>query len=137
MWEAHRGPVWKLAWAHPQFGHLIASASFDRTVGIWEEQEGFLQQVVMEKWNAFGQRVWLAHRALDLAYLVPVALNALWLKEDPEAALTAYWLPITTLAMSILLRKALTMRSSIVPSQMRSMYVTEFFCPILWARSSL
>ena len=45
VWEAHRGPVWKLAWAHPQFGHLIASASFDRTVGIWEEQEGFLQQV--------------------------------------------------------------------------------------------
>ena len=39
--EAHRGPVWKLAWAHPQFGQVIASSSFDRTVGVWEEQEGF------------------------------------------------------------------------------------------------
>jgi nucleoporin SEH1 len=38
-WEAHRGSVWKLAWAHPEFGQVIASCSFDRTVGIWEEQE--------------------------------------------------------------------------------------------------
>jgi nucleoporin SEH1 len=29
--------VTKLSWAHPEFGSVIASSSFDRTVKIWEE----------------------------------------------------------------------------------------------------
>jgi WD40 repeat protein len=29
--------VWKLQWAHPQYGRILASCSFDRTVAIWEE----------------------------------------------------------------------------------------------------
>ena len=61
--------------------------------------EGYLQQLVDEKWHAFGRHVWAVHRLLDLAYLVPVAVNALWLKEDPEAALAATWLPALTLVM--------------------------------------
>jgi nucleoporin SEH1 len=36
-WTAHQGPVWKLQWAHPQYGRILASCSFDRTVAIWEE----------------------------------------------------------------------------------------------------
>ena len=36
-WRAHQGSVWRVTWAHPQFGQLIASCSFDRTVAIWEE----------------------------------------------------------------------------------------------------
>ena len=27
----------KVCWAHPEFGSIIASASFDRTVKIWEQ----------------------------------------------------------------------------------------------------
>lgn len=27
----------KLSWAHPEFGSVLASSSFDRTVKIWEE----------------------------------------------------------------------------------------------------
>jgi len=38
-WKAHSGSIWKLAWAHPEFGQVIASCSFDRTVCIWEEGE--------------------------------------------------------------------------------------------------
>lgn len=38
-WKAHCGSVWKLAWAHPEFGQIIASCSFDKTVIIWEEAE--------------------------------------------------------------------------------------------------
>ncbi|KAF8231012.1 WD40 repeat-like protein [Tricholoma matsutake] len=36
-WKAHDGPVSKLSWAHPEFGSIIASSSFDRTVKIWEQ----------------------------------------------------------------------------------------------------
>lgn len=33
----HQGPVWQVAWSHPKFGSLIASASFDHTVIVWKE----------------------------------------------------------------------------------------------------
>lgn len=36
-WKAHTGSIWKLAWAHPEFGSMLASCSADRTVCIWEE----------------------------------------------------------------------------------------------------
>jgi len=39
-WKAHTGSVWKIKWAHPEFGQILASCSFDRTVRIWEETEG-------------------------------------------------------------------------------------------------
>lgn len=38
--EGHRGPVWQVAWAHPKFGSMLASCSFDNTVIIWRESEG-------------------------------------------------------------------------------------------------
>jgi nucleoporin SEH1 len=36
-WKAHYGSIWRLAWAHPEFGQVLASCSFDRKVCIWEE----------------------------------------------------------------------------------------------------
>ncbi|KXN84492.1 Nucleoporin SEH1 [Leucoagaricus sp. SymC.cos] len=36
-WKAHEAPVSKVAWAHPEFGSVIASCSFDRTSKIWEQ----------------------------------------------------------------------------------------------------
>jgi WD40 repeat protein len=36
----HLGPVWKVAWAHPEFGSILASCSFDQTIRIWEEWSG-------------------------------------------------------------------------------------------------
>jgi WD40 repeat protein len=35
--QAHDATVSKLSWAHPQFGPILASSSFDRTVKIWEQ----------------------------------------------------------------------------------------------------
>lgn len=35
--RGHEGPVWQLCWAHPSFGNLIASCSYDRKVIIWRE----------------------------------------------------------------------------------------------------
>jgi WD40 repeat protein len=35
--QAHSGSVWQLDWAHPEFGQVLASCSYDRQVTIWEE----------------------------------------------------------------------------------------------------
>jgi protein transport protein SEC13 len=35
--RGHEGPVWQVAWAHPKFGSLLASCSYDRKVIIWKE----------------------------------------------------------------------------------------------------
>jgi len=35
--KGHKGPVWQVAWAHPKFGTLLASCSYDRKVVIWKE----------------------------------------------------------------------------------------------------
>ncbi|GAA6023740.1 hypothetical protein JCM10207_000241 [Rhodosporidiobolus poonsookiae] len=38
--QGHDGPVHALAWAHPSFGSILASCSFDGKVFIWKENEG-------------------------------------------------------------------------------------------------
>jgi len=38
-WKAHIGSIWRIDWAHPEFGQVIVSCSFDRTVIIWEEED--------------------------------------------------------------------------------------------------
>ncbi|KAH6897807.1 protein transporter SEC13 [Coprinopsis sp. MPI-PUGE-AT-0042] len=38
--KGHTGPVWQVAWAHPKFGHILASSSYDGKVFIWKEQQG-------------------------------------------------------------------------------------------------
>ena len=30
--KGHDGPVWQLAWAHPKFGTILASCSYDKKV---------------------------------------------------------------------------------------------------------
>lgn len=37
--RAHNDSIWRLSWAHPEFGQLVASCSEDKTICIWEEQE--------------------------------------------------------------------------------------------------
>jgi len=36
-WKTHSASVWKVTWAHPEFGSVLATCSADRTVAIWEE----------------------------------------------------------------------------------------------------
>lgn len=38
--QTHSGSVWRVTWAHPEFGQVIATCSFDRTVVVWEEVVG-------------------------------------------------------------------------------------------------
>ena len=35
--RAHEGPVWQVAWAHPRFGSIIATCSYDRRMLVWKE----------------------------------------------------------------------------------------------------
>jgi len=37
--KGHGGPVWQVAWAHPKYGHILASCSYDGKVLIWKEQQ--------------------------------------------------------------------------------------------------
>lgn len=38
--KGHGGPVWQLSWAHPKFGNILASCSYDRKVILWKENNG-------------------------------------------------------------------------------------------------
>lgn len=35
--DSHEGPVWQVAWAHPKFGPILASSSYDGKVFIWKD----------------------------------------------------------------------------------------------------
>lgn len=35
--QSHDGPVWQVAWAHPKFGSILASCSYDGKVIFWRE----------------------------------------------------------------------------------------------------
>jgi protein transport protein SEC13 len=35
--KGHEGPVWKVSWAHPRFGSVVASCSYDMKVIVWKE----------------------------------------------------------------------------------------------------
>ncbi|PWZ01634.1 protein transport protein SEC13 [Testicularia cyperi] len=35
--QGHQGPVWQVAWAHPTFGDILASCSYDGKVIIWKD----------------------------------------------------------------------------------------------------
>ncbi|KAF8634521.1 hypothetical protein AX17_004194 [Amanita inopinata Kibby_2008] len=47
--KGHTGPVWQVAWAHPKYGHILASCSYDGKVLIWKEQQG--QGTAAGGWN--------------------------------------------------------------------------------------
>lgn len=42
--RGHDGPVWSLAWGHPKFGNILASAGYDGKVIVWREVAGQGQQ---------------------------------------------------------------------------------------------
>lgn len=45
--RGHEGPVWQVCWAHPKFGSLLASCSFDHRIIVWKETaDNQWQQVV-------------------------------------------------------------------------------------------
>ncbi|KRZ78833.1 Protein SEC13 -like protein, partial [Trichinella papuae] len=43
----HQGPVWQCSWAHPMFGNMLATCSYDKKVIIWKCKE--------RKWSKFTE----------------------------------------------------------------------------------
>uniref|UniRef100_A0A023F8A0 Protein SEC13 homolog n=1 Tax=Triatoma infestans TaxID=30076 RepID=A0A023F8A0_TRIIF len=41
--NGHFGPVSQLSWAHPKFGCILASCSFDKRIIIWKEDHGWIK----------------------------------------------------------------------------------------------
>lgn len=39
--QGHEGPVWQVCWAHPKFGNILASCSYDSKVFIWKDNNGW------------------------------------------------------------------------------------------------
>lgn len=39
LYYRHTEPIWQIAWAHPRFGSMLASCSYDHNICIWKEQK--------------------------------------------------------------------------------------------------
>ncbi|CAL8116138.1 unnamed protein product [Orchesella dallaii] len=51
--KGHEGPVWQVGWAHPRYGTMLASCSFDRKVIFWKQTEEVKSDGrEILKWNA-------------------------------------------------------------------------------------
>lgn len=48
--KGHEGAVWCVAWAHPKFGTILASSSYDGKVIIWREQ-GTTTSAAASNWS--------------------------------------------------------------------------------------
>lgn len=46
--QGHEGPIWKVAWAHPKFGSLLATCGYDMKVIVWKEINGQWQQAYID-----------------------------------------------------------------------------------------
>ena len=46
--EGHEEPVWQISWAHPSFGNIIASCSYDRKVFVWKEEKPTVWKKIFE-----------------------------------------------------------------------------------------
>ncbi|EJK56310.1 hypothetical protein THAOC_23838, partial [Thalassiosira oceanica] len=53
-WQAHKGPVKCVNWAHPEFGQLIATAGSDHAVTIWEERDGSFKSLATPERTSDG-----------------------------------------------------------------------------------
>jgi len=46
--KGHDGPVWKVAWAHPSFGSIVATCGYDMKVIIWKEVNNQWQKAYVD-----------------------------------------------------------------------------------------
>ncbi|KAG9153469.1 hypothetical protein Leryth_018737 [Lithospermum erythrorhizon] len=66
--SGHQGPVWQVVWAHPKFGSILASCSYDGKVIIWKEgnQNEFTQAHVFSDHKSSVNSIAFAPHELGL-----------------------------------------------------------------------
>lgn len=58
--------MWQVAWAHPMYGNILASCSYDRKVIIWKEENGSWDKMYeYTGHDSSGEKLKLAMRALS------------------------------------------------------------------------
>ena len=107
--RAHQSAIWRLSWAHPEFGQLLASCSEDRTTCIWEEQESIGGEYILKNRSANnskqpGQR-WQVKTSLGIPALRPAPLEGAAAKEERRMVL---WLARRRRGMSLVAVKVLS-----------------------------
>lgn len=65
--KAHDGSVWKIAWAPPEYGDIFATASYDRTVIVWERSAVKVGPKGMAKWASRARLVDARQSVTDIA----------------------------------------------------------------------
>lgn len=68
------GSVWKVTWAHPEYGHIIATCSFDRSASIYEETVSDDGQGMSVAWKRVHTLVEARSAVMDVAF-APKALG--------------------------------------------------------------
>jgi nucleoporin SEH1 len=48
--RAHQNSVWRLSWANPEYGQLVASCSEDGCICVWEEQDSTSSASDLQRW---------------------------------------------------------------------------------------
>jgi len=85
--KGHEGPVWQVTWAHPSFGNILASCSFDHKVIIWKEVSNIWTQIksIQHKssvnsisWGPHENGLILATASSDGSITIAVFKNDKW-----------------------------------------------------------
>jgi protein transport protein SEC13 len=92
--KGHDGPVWKVAWAHPKFGSVLATCGYDMKVIVWKEANGSWQIAHMDTshtasvndvefcpWE-YGLRLACASSDGNVSILTYSENNAQWLRQS-------------------------------------------------------
>ena len=99
----HDGPVWEVAWAHPQYGSVLASCSYDGTARVYREDAPG-QWTLAHAWAAGGAQGAVSVNSIEWA---PSGLGELALAAAASdgyvtvlrhEAATSEWAPVRFLA---------------------------------------
>lgn len=71
--DRHTGPVWQIAWAHPKYGHILASCSYDGRVLIWKEQAPQGTASTGGSWTTIKEHN--LHKASGLSWIIFILMT--------------------------------------------------------------
>lgn len=114
--SGHYGPVWRVAWAHPKYGTILASCGYDGRVIVWKEGAGghwSQAQVFADHKSSVNSIAWAPYEVgLCLAcarsdgniYIMTMRADGGWdtatiERAHPVGATAISWAPATALGL--------------------------------------